>query len=619
MPDEPTHSSSYTEQNDSEISGDGSSSPVADMSGSDQTDTPPPASNTVPIPVDPEEAPPSNEDLDELRRILLGDTSNQDEAIYQRIDQVAHLQAEGQLEEISKALPEAIIWHKTNKSARLNNALSPTIEETLTLSVQRNPQPIADAIFPVIGPAIRKSIREALKSMMDSVNNVLEHSFSSRSLKWRMEALSTGKKFSEIVLAHTLEYRVEQIFLIERDSGVLIQHVYADGAMIRDGDVVSGMLRAVQAFVRDTLDVNPNSVLDSVTIDDVEIIVEPGTQAILAAVISGIRGPDLEEHLKEIIENIHLLHGHLLEDFKGDVEMCEPMVPLLKSGLVSQLKEEERNSPPVGAFIVLGIIGLLLLTWMAVSIINQQRWNGYLDTLREESGIVVTETGRKSGKWVVQGLRDPSAVNPMDLLPGNIPANKVIGTWEPYLAMDHASILRRIKNTLQPPPGVELTLTEGVLTATGQASSQWVQQTRERALFLLGVSGYSDTDLIPDTGQTEIYIENARIVFSRGSNAIEPEQAQVLRQISSAILSLNTDYLSITISGFTSPEGTETANQALSQARSDAVREALVAYGVPRDILVSQGMGGPLFPERDNGEAAMAQHRSVTFTVAIAN
>ena len=103
MSDEPTHSSSYT---------DNEGSKVPDIISSN-----------------------GDEPLDELRRILLGDSSQQDEAIYEKIDQVAHLQADGQLEEISKALPEAIIWHKTNKSNRLNNALSPTIEETLTLSV----------------------------------------------------------------------------------------------------------------------------------------------------------------------------------------------------------------------------------------------------------------------------------------------------------------------------------------------------------------------------------------------------------------------------------------------------------------------------------------------------
>ena len=586
MSDEPTHSSSYTENEGSK---------VPDIISSN-----------------------GDEPLDELRRILLGDNSQQDAAIYEKIDQVAHLQAEGQLEEISKALPEAIIWHKTNKSNRLNNALSPTIEETLTLSVQRNPQPIADAIFPVIGPAIRKSIREALKSMMDSVNNVLEHSLSPRSLRWRMEALASGKKFSEVLLAHTLEYRVEQIFLIERDSGVLIQHVYADGAMVRDGDVVSGMLRAVQAFVKDTLDVSPSSVLDSVDIDGVKIIVEPGPQAILAAVISGIHGPELDEHLKEIIENIHLIHGELLEDFDGDEGVCEPVVPILKSGLIAQFKEEEKK-PPIAAFVLLGILSILFITWLVLSIINFQRWSGYLDTLREEPGIVVTETGWKNGKWIVQGLRDPSAADPDALRPDNLPEDRIIGTWEPYLAMDDVSNLRRIKNQLQPPEGVTLSLNDGILSATGEASTQWMQQARDRALFLIGVTQYDDTGLNSDESQTIAYIESTSIIFSLGSSIIEPEQAQVLREISSAILSVNTQNLRITINGYTSPEGTEATNQLLSQARADAVREALVAYGISRGILISQGTGGPRFATSVGTEELMSQNRSVTFSVGQQN
>ena len=604
MSDEPTHPSSYTENEDSEVSGDGATGPLADMPVNGNSQLSKADDGTLD----------TNEPLDELRRILLGDTTQQDAAILDKIDQVANLQVEGQLEEISKALPEAIIWHKTNKSSRLNNALSPTIEETLTLSVQRNPQPIADAIFPVIGPAIRKSIREALKSMMDSVNNVLEHSFSPRSLRWRFEALSTGKKFSEVLLAHTLEYRVEQIFLIERDSGVLIHHVYNDGAKIRDGDVVSGMLGALQTFVKDTLDVSQNAVLDSVDIDGVKIVVEPGPRAILAAEISGIHGPELNERLKVIIENIHLHYGHLLEDFDGDTELCEPMLPELKMGLVTQFKEEEKK-PPIAAFAVVGLISVLLAVWLVLSIINYQRWSGYLETLREEPGIVVTETGWKNGKWVLQGLHDPFATHPDELRPENIPADRILSTWEPYLAMDDVSNLRRIKTQLQVPSSVDLTMTNGALVATGVASTQWIQQARERAPFLLGVTSYNDSGLTSDMGQTRTYIENATIIFSQGSNVIEPEQAQVLRQISAAILSLDLDNVVITVNGFTSPEGTEATNQLLSQARSDAVREALVAYGIPRRALLSQGTGGPRANTSATTEEALSQNRSVTFTV----
>ena len=44
------------------------------------------------------------------------------------------------------------------------------------------------------------------------------------------------------MLLHTLRYRVEQVFLIERSSGLLLQHVTEGSGEVRDADMVSGML-----------------------------------------------------------------------------------------------------------------------------------------------------------------------------------------------------------------------------------------------------------------------------------------------------------------------------------------------------------------------------------------
>ena len=42
----------------------------------------------------------------------------------------------------------------------------------------RNPRPLADALFPIIGPAIRKAIATTLSGMLESLNTTLEHSLS---------------------------------------------------------------------------------------------------------------------------------------------------------------------------------------------------------------------------------------------------------------------------------------------------------------------------------------------------------------------------------------------------------------------------------------------------------
>jgi len=43
-------------------------------------------------------------------------------------------------------------------------------------------------------------------------------------------------------------------------------------------------------------------------------------------------------------------------------------------------------------------------------------WADYLDQLRQQPGIVVTETGQHDGKFLVSGLRDPLAADPLAML-----------------------------------------------------------------------------------------------------------------------------------------------------------------------------------------------------------
>ncbi len=55
-------------------------------------------------------------------------------------------------------------------ASQLAASLAPLVEDAITSSVHRNPQPLADALFPVMGPAIRKSIEHLLASMMEAFN-----------------------------------------------------------------------------------------------------------------------------------------------------------------------------------------------------------------------------------------------------------------------------------------------------------------------------------------------------------------------------------------------------------------------------------------------------------------
>ncbi len=422
-------------------------------------------------------------DMDELRRLLIGSEGKQIEGLQQRLSSVAHFEEEGQVDAMGRVLPGAIAYHNRDNT-ELATALGPTIEETLRISIRRDPKPFADAIFPVIGPAIRRSIAEALRSVIESMNRTMEHSLSFQSFKWRMEAARSGRTFSEVMLAHTLNYRVEQLFLIDKQSGILIQHLFAETVDVADSDLVSSMLSAIQDFVRDSLGAEREDVLETIKIGDLTVLIEPGPDAILAAVVRGIPTADLSLTLKEIIEAIHLQYGHLLDDFEGDTEQLTPVLPLMRAGLLENYKRKERS--PYRLWFIAGVLFLLLSAWLLWGFRNYMLWNEYLETLRNEPGLVVTQTSWEKGRFIVEGLKDPMAVHPDSLLPGAFPDDRVVGMWESYLALDSLIIIKRAATQLRAPASVAFMLDRDTLYAAGTASNEWIVNAREKSPFILG-------------------------------------------------------------------------------------------------------------------------------------
>ena len=134
------------------------------------------------------------DDFSELRSLIVGPEQRELEELQARLFDPA-----AQTREVSRVLPDAIALRGADPD--LTRALMPSVEEAVTASVRKDPAPLAEALFPVMGPAIRKAIAHALAGMMESLNQAVEHSVSLRALRWRWTALTTGKPFAEIVLS----------------------------------------------------------------------------------------------------------------------------------------------------------------------------------------------------------------------------------------------------------------------------------------------------------------------------------------------------------------------------------------------------------------------------------
>jgi outer membrane protein OmpA-like peptidoglycan-associated protein len=556
-------------------------------------------------------------ELSELRSILVGPEQRELRALE------LHLHDEARrTREVSRVLPEALTLR--SRDSQLAAALGPMVEEAITASVHRDPRPLANALFPVMGPAIRRAIEHMFASMMESFSRTVEQRVSWRALRWRLTAWRTGRPFSEIVLLNTLQYRVEQVFLIHAESGLLLQHVTADAVPTQDADQVSAMMTAIRDFVRDSFNVAGPDGLDAFRVGALTVLIEQGPYAILAGVVRGAPPPDVRLMFRHALESIHRLLGPEMQAFDGDAAEMEKARPTLESCLVSHL--HERPAPSYRRWVAAAALILLGIgVWSFFVVRERQRFGAYVDRLAAEPGIVVLSSGRRDGRFVVTGLRDPLAGDPAALLaPSGVEASRVEQHWQPYEAIQPAFVAARATALLRPPPGVTLAFRDGVLAASGAAPERWLIDSERVAPAIGGVrrfeyAGASAVD------QLTRKLEAVSILFPRGRSELSPEQLARVASAASLVSLLNEalrvrrQSAQIAVVGHTDSDGSEVSNGPLSQARADAVIRILGATAVDAVTFASRGIGVDDPASTGTGELDKARNRRTSLRVTIAD
>jgi outer membrane protein OmpA-like peptidoglycan-associated protein len=576
------------------------------------------------LPLDPEEDS-STEDgksFEELRHLILAPEQKALARLRERLES-----PEARTSDLSAVLPEAIhLRRQDGGEDALGEALRPTVESALRESVRKDPGTLADALFPVMGPAIRRSILQTLRSFFDSFNEAMDHSLSLRGLQWRIEALRTGRPFSEIVLLHSLVFRVEQVFLIHKKTGLPLAHAVAPAVAMQDPSLVSGMLSALQDFVRDSFDAPKGQMLEKLNVGELEVWVENGPYAILASVIRGIPPPDYRVRMAETLESIHRKFASQMERFQGEPGPFASAVDDLSHCLEFQYKEVRSSKPQ--SYVAIFAITLFLLAagWLVYRGWQDRRWAEFVESLREQPGLVVTSFGRQHGRYVIRGLRDPLAADPQSLLSHRALDSRLAEFhWSGYYALEDPLVERRSAAILRPPPGVTLAVRDGVLRLTGQAPTTWAASVRDRAAMLPGIREL-DTSQLTDTDQAEFNrlkgaIQSAVVRFPVGSAALSPDEADALGTVASQVNALfekarelRKDIV-LEIVGHSDSTGVETTNRPLSQSRAERVLWQITRAGTPKAALRTRGVADREPLRREENEEARQYNRSVTFRV----
>lgn len=407
-----------------------------------------------------------------------------------RLDVLSH-----RAQAMSRTLPRAFAL-SSEKGDGLAEAMTATVERAVAISARKNRSVLAKALAPVIGSAICRGLIEGIAHGVAVFNRFFLHHLSAESVKWRIEAQRTGRPFREVLHQYTQYCPVKQVFLIHRETGLLLQQVQNDVVPYPDGDMVSGMLTAIQDFVHDSFGGNQTDRLETIQVGDLTVWIEQGPLAVLAGIMYGKAPPELRTAFQNTLAKIHSDFSDELDGFDGDTSVFSETRPHLQKFLEDTQGRRRERVSPIAALIALVLV-VILCSWGYRRAGAALRWRGYLKRLRSEPGIVVLESGRRSGRFHVAGLRDPLARSPVFLLAqaGFDPA-AVESAWDSYQALAPEIILARARVLLQPPETVNLAVVGNSVQAVGSATEAWARRAHDLVQHLPGVTALKTDGLV---------------------------------------------------------------------------------------------------------------------------
>ncbi len=375
-------------------------------------------------------------------------------------------------EEIGHILPLSV-RKAIETDDQLAKSLEPIIEPLINRHITNNPKSISDALFPFLGPMIRKSISETFRKMLESLNNTLENQFSLKRLKWRFEALTSSHSYAEIVMLRGLPFKVKQVFLIHKKTGLLIQEASADSEKTDSSDMISSMLMAVQDFIKDSFSdsVNTDDTVEAIRLNNLNVWIENSPYAILAVIFEGTPPEGIRNTFKENLEKIHLNFITELKNFNGEVFEF----PLIQTSLEKCLIEQKKETSYKKLIIIASCIAILLIILIVFNVIQNYRLNNLANALNSQAGIVVTQKDKSFFNFYVKGLRDINSVNPNKIAKQEgIDSSKVHYQWKDYISTDKNILLNRFIRVLHPPRTINYRFKSNTLIISGKASHYWI-------------------------------------------------------------------------------------------------------------------------------------------------
>ncbi len=176
--------------------------------------------------------------------------------------------------------------------------LGPAITRTLKIQIENSRDEVVQVLYPIMGQMIKKYVQKEIEILSEKIDAQIQKAFSFSTLLGFIKGVFSKKKKGDEIISDAYGSQIEEIFIIEKDSGLLIAS-YSKNHLI-DQDMISGMLTAIKSFVEDAFD-QEGQELETISYDLYKIYLKSFQKFYIATVVSGVFTASYKDKLDTLI------------------------------------------------------------------------------------------------------------------------------------------------------------------------------------------------------------------------------------------------------------------------------------------------------------------------------
>ena len=270
-----------------------------------------------------------------------------------------------------------------------------------------------DALYPIMGGMISKYVTQAIKEMMEKINEKIEQDFSVERYKRKLKAKLTGVSESELLLEESTDAHIAAMFIIHKETGLLISEAHLQNSHIGDPHMVASMASAIKDFINDWIADNSEAhrEVQILSYGNATLYIESAGSVYVIAFLDS--EPDYEQRADINAFFASLLERYALffQNFDGDdsareiSEISEKMYGYLVSHSGTENKKDSAQKKLNPAKIILSLIAAAVLVYIGLLLKEVYDVRTLQARILEQTGETVSFV-KKEGGYIIQGALD---------------------------------------------------------------------------------------------------------------------------------------------------------------------------------------------------------------------